>query len=72
MFAGHADSAAHSSNHCPGRSVRPLCTGVCAPISSGDHVKQTLEKFRKMTSSIKHIAKFQAYKTNGVVKRTKL
>ena len=29
-------------------------------------------KFRKITSSIKHITKFQAYKTNGVVKRTKL
>ena len=37
-----------------------------------DHIKQTLEKFRKITSSIKHIAKFQAYKTNGVVKHTKL
>lgn len=71
-FAGRAHSAAHSSNHGPGRSVRALCAGVGAPIPSGGQVEQTLEKIQKDYESNKEYQKSLAYKKKRVVKRKKL
>ena len=65
-------SAAHYSNHGPGRSVRALCAGVGAPIPSGGQVKQTLEKIQKDYESYIEYKKSQAHKTKRVMKRKKL
>ena len=59
-----AHSAALSSNHGPGHSVRALCAGVCAPISSGDHVKQTLEKIQKNYEFNKAYRKISSLQNN--------
>ena len=55
-------SAAHSSNHGPGRSIRAVCEGVCLLIFYGGQAKQTLEKMQKVYKSIEKYKKSKAYK----------
>ena len=65
-------SAAHSSKHGPGNSVRGLCAGVGAAIPSGGLVDKSLHQLQNFYEMNRKYQKSQFYTKKRVVKRKKL
>ena len=65
-------SAAHSSKHGPGNSVRGLCAGVGAAIPSGGSVDRSLDQLQISYEMNRKYQQSQSYKKKRVIKRKKL
>ena len=71
-FSGRAHSAAHSSNHGPGNSVRSLCAGVGAAIPSGARSTTLFTSFGTPIKWTENISNHNPFKKKRVIKRKKL